>query len=393
MKKEEFIKNYIIDRRGTNSTKWDQLKEKYGRDDLIAMWIADTEFHVPECVEEALIKRAKLGAFGYSFVPDSYYKAYSDWMQNRHGFPVKKDWVRFSTGCITLMAWMINAFTQKDDSILILTPVYYPFRNVIEMNYRNPVAVDLVYKDNTFYLDLDAIEEAIVKNNVKMFLLCSPHNPAGRVWTEKELKDLLGLCRKHHVLVVSDEIHQDIIPGSHQFIPAAVVDNGAYRDMVLTINSASKSFNMASRLHAHAIIPDEKLRAEYDRYCRGINRTEMNVMGLAATEAAYTNGGEWFDASLEVIRDNYNYLKSELERNEPKIHVCALEGTYLAFLDFREVVPAEKVKDFIIDQCHIAADFGEQFGENWQGFARLNLATDPEYVKKAVSNIISALKK
>lgn len=388
MEKNEFLKNYVVDRRGTNCFKWDDLKNKYGEENLISMWVADMEFKTCDEIINAMIERTTHGVFGYCGVPDEYYDAYSNWMYKRYNFPIKKDWVRFSTGCVTSIAWMINAFTQIGDSCLILTPVYYPFHNVVTYNKRNLVTVDLDYNDGYFTINFEAIEKSIVENNVKMFIHCSPHNPAGRVWTEEELDKILAICKKHNVLVVSDEIHQDIILGENKFVPAAVVNDGKYRDILITLSSSSKTFNLASLLHSHIIVTDEILLNTYDEFAKALNRTEMNIMGLTATQAAYTYGDEWLNNVLEIIKDNYNFLKKELNEKVPKITVCALEGTYLVLLDMRKLIEPKLVKEFIQSKCNLAVDYGEWFGENFEGFVRLNLATDPNYVKKAVENII-----
>lgn len=290
MDKQTFLKNYLVDRHGTSCAKWDGLKDKFGDSDLIAMWVADMEFRTCDEIIEAMEKRIKHGIFGYSFVLDGYFEAFSNWMAKRYRFKPEKDWIRYSTGCVTGIAWMIAAYTQPGDSCLILTPVYYPFHNVVTYNNRTLVTVDLDYSEGYFTMNMEAIERAIVKDKVKMFLLCSPHNPVGRVWTEEELEQVLSICKKHNVLVVSDEIHQDIVLGDKPFIPAAVVGNGKYKDIVLTLNSASKTFNLAGLPHSHIIIADEKLREQYDLWARGMNRTECNVLALEATMAGYTHG-------------------------------------------------------------------------------------------------------
>lgn len=203
-------------------------------------------------------------------MPEKCYQAYSDWMERRYGFPLKKEWLRFTTGCVTAIAWMVQAFTKPGEPCLILTPVYYPFHNVVTYNDRRLVTVDLHYEEGRFTLDYDAIEKAIVDNGVKMFIQCSPHNPAGRVWTEDELDRLFTICRRHGVLVVSDEIHQDLVLTGRRFVPVAVVNGGAYRDMAVTLSSASKTFSLATLIHAHIIIiTDDKLREIFDHWARG----------------------------------------------------------------------------------------------------------------------------
>ena len=393
MTQEEFIRRYLVDRHNTDCNKWDaEMEEKFGTRDLISMWIADMEFRTPEAVVDALTERVKHGVYGYSDVPEAYYPALSNWMESRYGLPVARESVRFCTGCVTAIAWMIQAFTQPGDSCMILTPVYYPFHNVVTYNDRKLVAVDLHCDENDcFTMDYDAIETAMIKNRVRLLLQCSPHNPAGRVWTEEELACLFEICRRHNVLIVSDEIHQDLCLFGHTFVPALKVAGGRYNDRIVTLNSASKTFNLAGLLHSHIIIPDEKLRARYDLFARGMNRNAINLMGQTATIAGYTKGGEWLDALIGVIESNYTYLKNELHEKAPDVLVTPLEGTYLALIDLRRYMPAEEVHDFILRDCKLAVDYGEQFGEHFKGFVRLNLATDPALVKQAVYNITSQL--
>lgn len=395
MNKEEFIAKYLVDRHGTDCSKWDaELEEKYGTRDLISMWIADMEFRTPDAVIEALTKRVQHGVYGYSDVPESYYPALSHWMEERYGLAIPKDWVRFCTGCVTAIAWALRAFTKPGDHCMILTPVYYPFHNVITYNDRQLVKVDLHCDEkDQFTLDFEAIEKAIVENDVKLLLQCSPHNPAGRVWTEEELEQLFEICRRHDVLIVSDEIHQDLCLFGHRFVPALAVAGGKYQDRIICLNAASKTFNLAGLLHSHIIIADEKLRAQYDLFARGMNRNANNILGLIATEAGYRQGEEWLKTLVGVIEDNYNYMKKELAEKAPKVKVVPLEGTYLAMLDLRDCMPKEDVHDFILKDCKIAVDYGEQFGENFKGFVRLNLATDPKLVEAAVSNIVTELQK
>ena len=395
MKKDEFVARYLVDRHNTDCNKWDaELEEKYGTRDLISMWIADMEFRTPEAVIKALTERVQHGVYGYADVPKSYYPALSDWMESRYGLPIPKDWVRFCTGCVTAIAWMLQAYTQLGDHCMILTPVYYPFHNGVTYNHRELVRVDLnCDEEDRFTMNYEAIEQAIVANDVKLLLQCSPHNPAGRVWTEEELDKLFAICRRHNVLVVSDEIHQDLCLFENKFVPALAVAGGKYRDMIVTLNAASKTFNLAGLIHSHIIIADEKLRAQYDLFARGMNRNANNILGLVATQAGYTHGSEWLHSLIEVIEDNYTYMKNELAEKAPKVKVVPLEGTYLAMLDLRPCMAKEEVHDFILKDCKIAVDYGEQFGENFMGFVRLNLATDPALVHQAVANIVEQLKK
>ena len=284
MDMHEFLDKYLADRRHTNCSKWDGLQEKFGRSDLLPLWIADMEFRTCDAITEALKKRVEQGIFGYSFVPDSYYTALDRWMTTRHNCPVPREWVRFSTGCVTGIAWSIAAFTQPGDACMILTPVYYPFHNVVTNNNRKLVQVPLHYEKGYATMDYEAIERAIVEQDVKLFIQCSPQNPMGRVWSEDELAQVLEICARHGVLTDSDEIHQDILPGDKPFVPAAMVKGGRYRDGLIILNSATKTFNLATLLHSHIIIPSAQLRKHYDAFAAGMNRTEVSLLGALATQ-------------------------------------------------------------------------------------------------------------
>ena len=393
MDKQEFLQKYLTDRHGTCCSKWDGLKEKFGEDGLTAMWVADMEFKTCDAITDALMERVQHGVYGYSIVPEEYYHTYSSWMDRRYHFPVRREWVRFCTGCVTAIAWMIHAFTKPGDACMILTPVYYPFYNVVTNNGRRLAEAELSYDNGYFTMDYETIEKTIVENQVKLFIQCSPHNPAGRVWTEEELDRVLAICEKHHVLVVSDEIHQDLVLGEQPFIPAAAVAGGKYRNFVLTLNSASKTFNLATLLHSHIIITNDELMEIYDKFASGMNRTEVSIMGMTAAMAGYTGGEDWLKNLIQVIRDNYGYLKAVLAKCLPEVKVCALEGTYLVLLDLRGCVKPDETRVFVQEKCGLAVDYGEWFGEKYKGFIRLNLATDPAYVKKAAESIIAGAKK
>lgn len=388
MDTKEFIQQYAVDRAGTRSLKWDALGERFHDSDLLSMWVADMEFRTCDEILAAMQERIRHGVFGYSYIDDDYYSAFFDWEEKRHAFRPRKEWVRFATGVVGALYWLVNAFTQPQDSVIILTPVYYPFRNAVQDTGRHLVTCDLINTDGYFTIDYDAFETAIVEHGVKLFIQCSPHNPVGRVWTEEELDRVMGICARHNVLIVSDEIHQDIIVGEKKQIPAAIVAGGKYRGGLITVTAASKTFNLASLLHSHIIISDDDLRAAYDAYAKTIHQAETNLMGAIATQAGYRYGAEWLDHVLGVVRQNYEYLKRELNEKLPSVVISPLEGTYLCLLDLRALVPPDQTRAFIQDRCRLAVDYGEWFGTNFKGFIRLNLATEPRYVEAAVANII-----
>ena len=393
MQKEKFLKEYLVERKGTYSLKWDALDKRFGNADLISMWVADMEIKAPKEVIEALKERCEHGVFGYSYVSDEYYNSVINWLKEKHNYEIKKEWLRFTNGVVTAIYCFVNIFTKVDDAVLILTPVYYPFHNAVKDNNRKLITCDLKNTDGYFTIDYEEVEKKIVENNVKLFIQCSPHNPAGRVWKEEELAKILEICKKHNVLVISDEIHQDIIMKGYKHIPSAIVANGKYADNLITVSAASKTFNLAGLIHSNIIISNAELRKKYDEEIKKINQTEINILGMLATQVAYEKGSEWLENVKEIIEDNFNYLKTELNKHIPEITITNLEGTYLVFLDLRKIIPIDKVKEFIQDKCNLAIDFGEWFGASFKGFIRINLATDPKIVKKAVESIIFEYKK
>ncbi|WCR27147.1 pyridoxal phosphate-dependent aminotransferase [Paenibacillus thiaminolyticus] len=393
MEMQKFVDMYSVERRNTRCLKWDALEERFGDPNLVAMWVADMEFKAPKAVSEALVERAEHGVFGYSVTPDSYYEAYFNWQQKRHGIHLEKEWIRFSTGVVQELYNLVNIFTEEEDAVIIITPVYYPFHNAIRDTNRKLVRSELINENGKYRIDFDDFEKQIVENNVKLFILCSPHNPVGRVWSEEELETVLEICKKHHVFVIADEIHQDIMLGKRKFISALNVKNRTYHDNLVVVTAPSKTFNLACLLNAHTIIPDEKIREKYDQAIKTINQTEKSLMGQIAAEAAYTHGEEWVESLLEVIRHNFNYLKNELEKHAPKAIVTDLEGTYLAWIDLRPYVNCEETKEFIQDKCGLAIDFGEWFSDKCKGFVRLNMATDPKLVELGTQRVITELQK
>lgn len=393
MTAEEFCKQYGVERHGTNCLKWDALDVRFGDPNLISMWVADMEFRAPEQTIEAMHRRIDHGVFGYSFTPESYFQAFIGWEKTHHSYEIKKDWIRFGPGVVSSFYWMVGLFTQPGDAVIIQTPVYYPFHNAVKDQGRRLICSQLVNTNGYYSVDFDRFEREITENDVKLFILCSPHNPAGRVWKESELDRMLGICEKHHVLVVSDEIHQDlVIAPDKKHIPSAIVSGGKYARNLITLNAPSKTFNLAGLLNSHIIIENDTLRARYDAEIKKINQIESNIMGLVAGEAAYTYGEEWRQGLLATIRSNYEYVRDRFAAELPRAVVTPLEGTYLLWIDLRAFLKPEEVKPFVQGKCNLAVDYGEWFGEQCHGFIRLNMATKPEFVHKAVKNLIGNLK-
>lgn len=389
---ESFVESYAVERRGTNSLKWDALQERFGDPDLFAMWVADMEFKAPQQILKALHERIDHGAFGYAVIDDSYYEAFDAWAERHGEARVQRDWVRFATGVVTSFYWMVNAFTEPGDAVLLATPVYYPMHGAVRNTGRKLVTTELVLDETGGYrYDLDDMEKVIVENDVKLFIQCSPHNPVGRVWTEPELAAVLELCARHGVLVVSDEIHQDLLVGQRPFIAAQEVAGGRYAGNLITLSAVSKTFNLAGLVHSHIIIPDAGLRARYDRWAKGIVQTETNILGVTATKAGWLYGQDWLDGLIAVLRRNNEQFHSRLAEVAPEVTVATLEGSYLLWVDLRRVVDPDKTREFITKTCRLAVDFGEWFSPRTKGFVRFNLATTPANVDHGLDLLTKGL--
>lgn len=381
-----------VDRKNTNCNKWDGQTKMFGEEGLLPLWVADMDFKVPACVTEALSKYVSQGVFGYYKIPDSYYQAFINWENQYHSYAVQKEWLRFSPGVVSAFNWITQFMTKPNDAVIVLTPVYYPFLHAVQNNQRRLITSDLVNTSGVYTIDFEDFEQKIIDNHVTLFILCSPHNPVGRVWTHKELQTLLNICRKHHVFVISDEIHQDLTFAGHKHTPS--FRTGSYDDMMITVTAPSKTFNLAGCQNSIIIIPDETLRQKWDKYVTGIWILSGNSFGYVAAEAAYLGGREWFEEVKEIIYGNYLFVKDTFAKELQELVVSPLEGTYLCWLDMKAYVKPEEMKDFMQKKCRLALDYGDWFGgERFASFVRMNLATSRDNVEKAVNAMIAECKK
>lgn len=379
-----------VDRLGTDCEKWDNLKEKFGREGLLPLWVADMDFRVPQCVLEAEQAYLKTGILGYYKPPESYSEAFIAWERERHGYQVRREWLRFSPGVVPAINWLVQLFTKPGDAVVVLTPVYYPFLHAVEDNGRALVGCELKESGGRYTVDLIAFEAAIVERDVKLFILCSPHNPVGRVWTRAELTAMLDICKAHGVLVVSDEIHQDFTYGAHRHIPSAAI--GDYDHMLVTLTAASKTFNLAGCQNAFVILPDAGLRQAYDGFTRRLSLQSGNPFGYIAVEAAYRGGLPWFEQVKAIIWENYQYCREFLARELPKVSVSPLEGTYLLWAGFGGYLEPAELEPFFQEECGLAVDYGPWFGGSAACHARFNLATRRENLERAMEAVVSGLK-
>lgn len=390
---QNFIKEHFTDRKNTDSSKWDNLAARFnGDEDLLAMWVADMEFKTAKEILNALNERVNHGVFGYSITPDSYYESFISWMNKYHLVDIKKEWIRFNLGVVNSIYHLINCFSEENDGVLIFSPVYYPFARAVRDNKRTLIENNLVYNENngSFSIDYAKLEQDLMKNNIKIVIFCSPHNPIGKVWDEDELKKCFDLFKKYNVLIISDEIHQDFTY-EKRFISA--LNYQEYFDNLIVLNAASKTFNLACLLNSHIIIPNEKLLAIYDEFAKRFNQIETNILGQLATNIAYSKARYWLENVKNIIYSNYLYIKDEFAKSEitKDIKLAQFEGTYLLFLDFSKVINENRMKEFIQDDCKIAIDYGDWFGKSYKGFIRLNLATAPVHIEEFVKRVKNQL--
>ena len=385
--------NQIIykERKNTNSMKWDNCGEKFGNEDLLPLWVADMDFEVPECVKDAIKEYADFGVFGYYNTPHAYGDAFIRWEETYHNYQVKREWMRFAPGVVPAVNWLMHILTREQEGVIIMPPVYYPFRDAILNNNRQLVESPLVRTENGYVMDYKDFEQKITEHDVRLFILCSPHNPVGRVWTSEEIQKALDICKKHHVYVISDEIHQDIIMKGHEHVVAATT--GTYDDILVTLTAATKTFNLAACQNSILIIPNQGLRDMYDQYLKRLRINGGNAFGYIAVQSAYEKGRDWLEQVLDIIEANYRYMRNALLEALADVWISELEGTYLMWIDLGRYIKPEDMKHVIQDKCGLAVDYGSWFGEGgYDGFIRVNLATRKENIELAAQNIIRALK-
>lgn len=378
------------DRKHTDCEKWDNCMDRFHENDLLPLWVADMDFEAPECVKEALKKYVDFGVYGYYAVPQSYYDAFIRWEETYHGYKVKQEWIRFAPGVVPAFNWLLHILTKEKDSVIVMPPVYYPMRDAVLNNNRTLVESPLKRTETGYVMDYEDFEQKIKENDVKLFIFCTPHNPVGRVWTKEEIIKVLEICKKYHVYVIADEIHQDIIMSAYEKVTAATVGN--YDEILVTLTAASKTFNLAACQNSIVVIPDKKLRELYDDYMVRIRIKGGNAFGYIAVQSAYEGGREWLEEVLEIIEGNYRYMKEALQEKLPDVWVSELEGTYLMLIDLGAYVKPEDIEEILQKKCGLAVDYGAWFGDDgYDTFIRVNLATKRENIEQAAKKIIEAL--
>ena len=400
----DFEERYYWDRRGSGCAKWDGMARGFGSGDLIAMWVADMDFRGPESVHEAMLAQVETNTYGYTFASPAYYDAFISWEEKRHGYRVERAWMRFTPGVVCGIYRFLGAMTEPGDACIILSPCYYPFMSAVEDTGRRLVCSMLINEGGLYRPDYEDFEARIVKEKVKAFVFCSPHNPVGRVWTQEEIARLMAICEKHGVFVISDEIHHDLeLTGKH--VPTLA----AYpcEKFCVMLTAPSKTFNLAGLSHSVAVAPDEEVRRRFDAYCRPFTGVNSNMTGYIAAEAAWRGGEEWLEGCLELLRMNAR-LSEEILSAVPGVTVSPLEGTYLQWVDLSKILKQEDLKAVVQEECRIAVDWGSQFypavsrsegdlaaveAGKKDAHIRLNLATSRANVELAATRLAEALKK
>ena len=382
----------VVERRGTNCAKFDGAEANGYRPDILPLWVADMDFQAPPCVLEALGKAVEHGIFGYPITGQGYYDAIICWFRTHFGWEIKQEWLIQTPGVVFALSAAVRAATAPGDTVLVQPPVYSPFYNVIRQNGRKVVESPLVYENGRYSIDFADVEAKITENNVKLFILCSPHNPVCRVWTAEELSRLGAICQAHGVSVISDEIHCDFAFPDHPHTPFAKACPGM-TDSTIICTAPSKSFNLAGLQTSNIFIPGAELRAAFQREMDAVSYHGVNALGAVACQAVYENGAEWLTACKAYMRENLCYVRDFLAEHLPRIKLVEPEGTYFAWLDCSGLgLTKEELDDLVVNKANLWLDTGSIFGACAAQFQRVVLACPRATVVKAMENLKKAIR-
>lgn len=387
----------IINRKGTNCLKYDYAVERGKPADVLPLWVADMDFTVSEEITKSLHAAVDHGIYGYTQPKDAYYNAITNWMEKKHNWKTKREWIMKTPGVVFALGAAVKAFTKPGDAVLIQNPVYYPFTNIIRDNDRRVIDNTLVYEKRVtegksqYSIDYEDFERKIVQENIKLFILCNPHNPVGRVWTREELQQLGEICLRHHVIVVSDEIHNDFVyPGFEHTVFANV--DPRFTEFTVTCTAPSKTFNLAGLQISNIFISNETLREAFQKEIDKTGYDEPNALGAVACEAAYRGGQEWLDQLRAYLLENLNFLRAYLQEKIPQIHLVEPEGTYLVWLDCSELgISGKELDQFIVEKAGLWLDGGAMFGPSGADFQRVNIACPRATLELALDKLKAAV--
>ena len=379
-----------IRRIGSHTVKWDGAIAEYKDPNIIPLWVADMDFEVPREVKESIEKRIEHEIFGYTMISDSYYEAIEKWYRENYGWEIDSEWIVFSPGVVPGLNAIIRAFSEEGDEIIVQTPVYHQFQNTIKITGRQVVENPLIEEDGKYSMDFENLKE-LIGPRTKMLILCNPHNPVGRSWREDELKKLGEICLENNILVVSDEIHSDLVyePSKHRVFSQV---DPRFRENSIICTAPNKTFNIAGLKTGNIIIEDTSLRDRYKETLDSLGLSGANLLGLVAQEACYKNGHEWYKEMLSYVEGNIDFAVSYIEENIPKIRVEKPEATYLLCLDCRELpYRGHDLMDFFVKDAGVLLNQGESFGSNYDSHMRMNLATSRKNIEKALEKIKTAI--
>ncbi|MUV39235.1 Cystathionine beta-lyase [Lentibacillus sp. JNUCC-1] len=381
----------LLDRKNTRSVKWDALQLLFETDDVLPMWVADMDFKAPEAVTQALQKRVDHGVYGYTSIDNDIHSAIIDWISKRHNWDIQGEWLTFSPGVVTSLHIAVQTFTEPGDSILIQSPVYTPFYSVIEQHDRTLIKNPLTETNGYYTIDFEDFENKL-KQGVKAFILCSPHNPVGRVWTKDELQRMAELCLEYDVLMISDEIHCDLVYPGFKHIPLASLSNDI-KKQTITCMSPSKTFNLAGLQASYIITEDDDKRKQLDEAFEKQGLKMLNTMGNFALEAAYRCGEKWLDELMTTLESHKTYVIKRLtEDTNGKLNVLEPEGTYLLWIDFSKLgMTNEEIKDFLVKEAKVGLNNGAAYGEEGSQYMRMNIACPHETLEEGVTRVVEAV--
>lgn len=380
----------VIDRTGTSSVKYDLRKKIFGREDVLPMWVADMDFPVAGFILDAIRERLGHPVLGYTFRSEGFFSSVASWLHRKHGWKVDTGSIDFSPGIVPALNMCVLEFTDPGDMVVVQPPVYFPFFKAITNHGRRLVHNQLVKKDNHYTMDLDLLEEQFAAG-ARMFFLCNPHNPVGRAWTREELLPLAQLCVKYQVMVISDEIHSDLLLFGHRHIPFATLGDDIAR-LTLTCLAPSKSFNLAGLYTSVMIASDPAVKRRYEKILDAVHVGGDNILGQVALEAAYTHGDEWLGQLLVYLEENFKAFSSVLESSVPELQISPLEATYLAWLDFSFMqLDEEGLRRFIIHRAGLGLNDGPMFGPGGSQHQRLNIAAPRKILLEAADRLVEAV--
>jgi len=392
MNEKKYNFNEIIDRHGTDAVKVDSLKERYGRDDLIGLWIADMDFKTGDFITDAIIKRSRNSILGYTVPPKGYYDSIIQWMDNQYEWKIQKEWISYIPGVVKGIAFCIQCFTKPHDKIIIQSPVYHPFRLITSMNRRSVVNNPLLEKNGQYRMDLDGLRKVIDKD-CKLLILSNPHNPIGIAWDKETLEELAEICYKRYILVISDEIHSDMALFGHKHTPFATVSPRASLNSI-TFMSPSKTFNMPGIVTAHSIIPDAEVRKSYHEFLQASGLEGGSIFAYTATQAAYEKGSNWRGQMLKYIENNILFVDKYFKENIPQIKVIIPDASFLLWLDCRDLKLKQYELVFLfVNWANLALSNGVMFGVEGEGFMRMNVGIPRSILEKALYQLKEAIGK